>query len=128
MSEPVEVKKPVLPVTGLFGELGAGGDLTAVQVLNSLLTSDSSLALKTEIVDVPAFSVLGVLSGVAESNCLTETAKTLNRFIREYRENMVSFKRQGRKEIVQGIIADLERSKREGEGVGERLVGSRATR
>lgn len=121
MSE--DKKKPSLPVSTIFDELSAGGELTAVQVLNSLMVSDKSLALKTQINDPVVVSVLDVLVAYAKKKGYTITATILENLLKSYRENMVSFKRQGRKEIIQGVVADLERAKSRDEDLANRLVG-----
>jgi len=118
-----EDKKPVLPVSGLFGELSAGSDLTAEMILGKLMTSDLDLPLKSDVDDPVVLSVLDVLVDYAEGKSYTNTAKVLRCLLKSYRENRVSFKRRGRREIVDGVVADLQRVKQEGEGVGERLVG-----
>jgi hypothetical protein len=119
---------PVLPVTSLFGELSGGVEVTSEVLLGRLMTSDANLSMITQI-DVPAeFSLFGVLAGYAESKGLVRTGKRLREFMREFRENMVSFQRQGRKEVVQGVVADMERGRREDEGVKDKLVGSRGSR
>lgn len=51
LSSDGKVERPVLPVTGLFGELSAGADATVESIIRTLATIDENLAVRSNIPD-----------------------------------------------------------------------------
>jgi hypothetical protein len=81
----------------------SGDDSLNVDVIfNKLLTSDD-IALKTELHNPLVVAQLKNLANYFNSINLTLCASTIEGFIEAYCQYMVSYKRQGRLEIVKGI-------------------------
>jgi hypothetical protein len=80
-----------------------GNDSLNVDIIfNKLLTNDD-IALKTELHNPLALAQLKTLAEYFKTINFTNCEKTINAFITAYCEYMVSYKRQGRLEIVKGI-------------------------
>ena len=120
-------KKPELPVSKMFSELSAGGELTTVEVLKGMAVSDKNLSMITQHKDSSVLTVLGVLIAYAERKEYEPLVFVLKALLREYRENQCSLKGWRAEQMFRGIVADLERMKKE-EDVGERLGVKRSKR
>lgn len=121
-------KVPVLPVSGLFSELSAGSEVTSEMIAKSLLTSDENLALKTQHNLPIPLTQLELLAYDAKSFGFLKLAGVYTTILRAFRENMCSKGGWRSNQIKEILIADLERSAREGEDLKERLVGGRGSR
>lgn len=129
MSKPVKDRDAVaLPVSFSFSELSAGGELTAEAIIAKLFVSDSDLSSKTRISEPVPLAICDTLAVYAEERGLTKTSKTLEAFLKSLRENYRSVGGWLVGEAKEMLMADLERSAREGEGMGERLIGGRGKR
>lgn len=130
MSEGKDEKSvtPVLPVTGLFGELSAGADLTAVVVANRLITSDKNLALITQHNLPVELTQLEILAIDADKEGMKDLGDVYRAIIKAFRENMCSKGGWRSNQMKDILIAEVERLSRERASVGERLVGKRGSR
>ncbi len=93
-----------------------GSDSLNVDVIfNKLLTSDD-IALKTELYNPLALAQLRMLGNYFKSIGFEKCASTIEGFITAYCEFMVSYKRQGRTEIVKGISGAISGAMEERNG------------
>lgn len=118
-----EEKKPKLPVTEMFEELGSGAELTTVEVLKSMIDSDKHLSMITQHKNTSALAVLGVLIAYANTKEYQPVVNVLEVLEKKILEYQCSFGGWRANQMFQGIIADFERLKRETEDLKERLVG-----
>lgn len=107
--------------TDLYKELTASEDITMEKILNFLLKSDKDLPLKSHIENPVALATLSVLAEYLEKKELKKSANILKIFIRVFLEYMVSYKRLGRKEIIEAFKSRIEKEERE---KLQRLLGS----
>lgn len=125
MSEEKSSQVPVKVAAGSLADLlgsGGGEDVTSQQITNNMSVSDENLALKTEVHDPMMLAAWDAVACHAEALCYVRTAAFMRNISKFYRENMVSFKRQGRKEVKEMVIADLQRSREDGENEWDKLT------
>lgn len=77
------------------------------EILNNMLNSDN-VEMKTQIQKPTNLTKLAILAQWLESEGMIETAKMINRYIFEFRINMVSFNRQSRKEIIAALTPNIQ--------------------
>lgn len=106
-----------------YSELTAIEELTDIKILSELL-NDKDISLKTELKNPLAitrleifamcidteFSRHGITSNF-EKEEVTTCAEIIMKFVNIYKQNMVSYKRKSRKEIIEAI-ANLKKEER----------------
>lgn len=103
----------------------AGEDTSLESILNKLVEK-KDIELKTEITSPLAITRLRLLAFMGEQKGFTQTAATLNKLAELYMLHMVSYKRGGRKEVIDGfasILAHQERMKGKDQWMGNRNNG-----
>ena len=123
-----EKKVGVLPVSSLFDELSGGQEVTSEALLKSLMTSDSNLSMISFVDEPVVLTVVDVLTDYALGKGYERVARRLSVLGRSYRENQCSKDGRRSKQVVEGVVANIERSRQENEGVKERLVGKGGSR
>lgn len=90
-------------------DLGTPAQDNAIEeILLSLAKKDSDLQLKTQIRYPHKLAVLSLLKQRAQDAGLKGSFKLLELYHTEYLANMVSYKRQGRKELIDAIKHKLD--------------------
>ena len=93
----------------MYDELLASEEVTMEKILNLLLKSDKDLPLKSHVENPIALATLKLLACYLEEKKMKKSAKILNTFISTLLEYMVSYKRLGRKEIIEAFKHRLEK-------------------
>lgn len=95
-----------MPIEDLIKE---SDDLSVEQIINELIRPEN-IGMKTEIPNVAALEALRVFAEWLRVNGLGDCADIIeNVWIRNYLIDMVSNKRQSRKEIIDALISYQER-------------------
>lgn len=89
-------------------DLEDDSDISINEILVKLTKSDDDLPLKTHIVKPKQTSVLKVLAGYLKKD-YKELSALLFEFYGTYLELMVSYDREGRKEIIRAISSLLDK-------------------
>lgn len=123
MSKDEGKTKVELPVTALFGELGSGQEVDSHVITADLMSSKTNLGMKAIISCPDELTVVKMLSIDARQEGLDEIEELYLDFIQEYRINQCAKGGERSKQIERMVIADVGRSKAEGESTVDRLVG-----
>lgn len=83
-------------------------DISVQQILNNLLSGDINLDLKTDVKRPQRLAALKVLASILEEEELGVSSRVLKDFIRIYLRFMVSYKRLGRREVIEALKGLLE--------------------
>ena len=97
----------------VYDELIESEDITMEKILNLLLKSDDNLPLKSHVDNPVALSTLKLLAFYLEKKKMKYSANILNIFIKSLLEYMVSYKRMGRKEIIEAFKHKKEELERQ---------------
>lgn len=81
-------------------------------ILKGLLDAETDLELKTHVIVPKDVAGLQVLVSVLDMHELTGSAEILRIFIGYYLRLMVSYKRLGRKEIIDAVSGLMERERK----------------
>lgn len=98
----------------------AGLDLSNQMILQDLIDGSKNLSLKTRIEKPKEFTLLELYGYKAEVDGYKNLSKFVNKYVRIFRENMVSFKGLSRKETITAL-AHLIESERENMSLSKRL-------
>lgn len=90
-----------------FSELLQSGEVASelYEVIAELMSAKGNIHLKTEILKPKALAVLTIIEKYAENKKLKNSAKLLFDFQNQYLQNMISYKRHSREEIVEVLKA-----------------------
>jgi len=92
---------------GMFDDLLRTEEESFEKILISLLEEDN-VAMKTEIQKPLNLTRLECLAGWLKAEKMKKSAKLIETFVLSYRINMVSNKRQSRKEIIAALTEGLK--------------------
>lgn len=98
--------------SGLFDEMEEVEDISLQQILNNLLNAENNLNLKTQIEKPKQLASLFILSKYLKQHNFKKSGKILEFFINTFLEYMISYKREGRKEIIRALTNLIEVEKR----------------
>lgn len=92
-----------MPGEEILSGMEALPDATLELILQDLMRKDESIKLKTHIIDPSAMSALGSIKALCEKSGLKVSAAILGEWIENFEQYMVSWRRQGRQEILKAI-------------------------
>lgn len=88
-------------------------DMSIQQILNSLMSNDINLEMKTEIKKPQRIAAIKSFTKLLNHKGLELSSETLVYFIREYLTNMVSYNREGRREVIKALVGMLNEIEKE---------------
>ena len=106
----------------IYGEIFKDDDLTTEKILQTLLKSDKDLAVKTEIHTPVETSLLKALVPILKTEKLPILSKFIDEFLKNYKEDMISFMRKSREEVTKVLAARME-DKNTTRDISDKLLG-----
>ena len=97
--------------SGLFDGMDEVDDISFQQILNNLLNAENNLNLKTQVNKPKQLASLFILSKYLEKNNFENSGKLLESFINIFLEYMISYRREGRKEVIRALTNLIETEK-----------------
>lgn len=98
--------------SGLFDEMEEVEDISLQQILNNLLNAENNLNLKSQVERPKELASLFILSKYLKQYNFKNSGELLQLFINTFLEYMISYKREGRKEIIRALTNLIENEKK----------------
>lgn len=87
----------------MYKDLVKSGDVSGEEILKALMTADRGVPMKTHILDPVTMDLIKVFAVYLKSRGLEKTSSLYTALYKAHLVHMVSYKRLGRKEIIEGL-------------------------
>jgi hypothetical protein len=97
-------------------------DTSKESIIKSMMQDDEHLLMKTELPNPMAYTKLQLIAKWCRDNQLKKSTETISSFLSDYALNMVSNKRESRKE-TERMISAINAAQNQGEMIENRWFG-----